>query len=140
LRVVVNDLTGERHEAPPLRLGESLDEHRELALDLLGDLVHESSASLRERDVNGPPIPGARGATDEAATFSPSDEPRDARLVELQHGGHGEHRGLPVAQDAEESNLDEGEIMDVGDPCDGALHGERELHEAVGERQHGPGS
>ena len=65
------------------------------------------------------------------------DEPGDARLVEVQKRRQRQHGGLAVAEDSEQANLDQGEIMAGGDAGERALNGERELYETIRERQLG---
>jgi hypothetical protein len=135
LRVGDDDLTGDGQEAPAVRLRQFLDQQGELVLDLLGELLGQLSPLRRKGDTNGAPVLGGHRTPDEAPAFRPIDEPGDARLVEVEEGRHREHSGFAVAQDPQQSDLDQGEVMEVSDARDRTLNGEGELRQTIWERQ-----
>ena len=61
--------------------------------------------------MDGAPVVRGGRALDQPATLGAVDQPCDARLLELQEAGEVEHRGLAVAQDSQQAQLRDREVV-----------------------------
>ena len=97
----------------------------------LSKLVDQPPAFGGERDQTPRPSTRSGGAGHKPAPLRPVDQPTDAGLRQLEMAGELEHPRLAVAQDAEQPQLRDREVVGGRDPAQHALDGERELHDGV---------
>jgi hypothetical protein len=102
-----SDLTSKYRQSLPIDLAQILYEDREIPLYLFGESLRELSTFGGEGHVDRPSIIWPGSALDQSPSLRASHEPCDARLVEIQEPRELHHCRFVIAQDAQQSRLDE---------------------------------